>query len=272
MPQSLYKSVGVASTFSPRFLQVLAEAKRISERTGGRLNLIYVGEETEETRRKFSEAMVRLRLPADSAVHYTTGDPAAAILDLAATRKVDLIVAGALEKEVVLRPFLGDVARRLVRDGRCAVILFTKPEEQPQPFSRIVFIADYSEHGRLAFTKTLQLAALENCERLYVVRVYTSFDRARAARRKHSREKTTRTFEEEEHALEQFVLDAGPNDVPIEVRCLRGNTGYAALDFVQSIDANLLVVPLDPGLPSSQLPSAVAWVTETIPCNLWVVR
>lgn len=81
-----------------------------------------------------------------------------------------------------------------------------------------------------------------------------------------------RTLEEEEIALENFVDSAGPNDVPIEARCIRGNTGYAALDFIQSIDASLLVVPVDPAGCGDGLPPHVAWITDVIPCNLWVIR
>ena len=42
---STYKNIAVASTFSPRFKHVLAEAKRIQERFSADLHLIYVGEE-----------------------------------------------------------------------------------------------------------------------------------------------------------------------------------------------------------------------------------
>ena len=45
---SPYKTVAVASTFSPRFKQVLAEAKRIRDRFSADLHLIYVGERDEE--------------------------------------------------------------------------------------------------------------------------------------------------------------------------------------------------------------------------------
>ena len=62
-----------------------------------------------------------------------------------AREKIDVIVAGALEKEVVLHPFLGNVARRLVREAPCSVMLFTTPAANPKPMRRIVFVADYSE-------------------------------------------------------------------------------------------------------------------------------
>jgi nucleotide-binding universal stress UspA family protein len=270
-----YRTVAVASTFSPRFLQVLAEGKRIRDRLASQLHLIYVGKRDEETTRKFSSAFRQLDLPMDSTIHYQEGDPAIAILEAASTNGIDLIVAGALEKEAILRQFLGNVARRLVREATCSVMLFTKPERDPKPLCRIVLMAEYSDHGKAALDKALRLAALEECEKLFVIRVYTTFDEARAKARKKSGKpggQSMRTLEEEETALEQFIDSAGPTNVPIEARCIRGNTGYAVLDFVQSVEAVLLVVPVDPETSSNGLPAHVAWVNDVIPCNLWVIR
>jgi hypothetical protein len=60
--------------------------------------------------------------------------------------------------------------------------------------------------------------------------------------------------------------------VPIDVRCIRGNTGLIASDFVQSVNADLLVVPLEKGELNVPLPNKIAWITDVIPCNLWVIR
>ena len=77
MPGSTpYQTVGVASTFSPRFIHVLAEAKRIRDRFGSDLDLIYVGEKTDETTARFADVLERLDLPRDSRIHYEQGDPA----------------------------------------------------------------------------------------------------------------------------------------------------------------------------------------------------
>jgi len=269
-----YRTVAVASTFSPRFLQVLAEAKRVRDRLCEQLQLIYVGERNEETVERFTSAFGELKLPADSLVHYHQGEDAAtAILEAIEANKVDLIVAGALEKESVLRQFLGNVARRLVREASCSVMLFTKPEQEPKPFCRIVLMAEYSDHGRAALHKALRLAELEKCEKLFVIRLYTTFDEARAKARADAPNpgsEGARTLAEEEIALEKFIDSAGPTEVPIEARCIHGNTGYAVLDFVQSVDAMMLAIPDDPA--TAGLPVRLEWVTDVIPCNLWVIR
>jgi nucleotide-binding universal stress UspA family protein len=271
---SPYKTIAVATTFSPRFKQVFAEAKRIRERFSADLHLIYAGKRNEETAKKFHDALTEMKLPTDSKIHYEEGDPADAILRTLAREKIDIVVAGALEKEVVLHPFLGNVARRLVREAPCSVMLFTKPMANPKPLSRIVFIADISDHGLQGLKRTLPLAAAESCERLYVIRIITTFDEARASMGSGgSKGKDFSAHDAEEEALEQFVLSAGATEVPIEARCVRGNTGLVASDFVQSVKADLLVVSLQKnGQASQPLPSNIAWITDVIPCNLWVIR
>jgi nucleotide-binding universal stress UspA family protein len=271
---SPYKTIAVATTFSPRFKHVLAEAKRIRDRFGAELHLIYVGSRNEETSRRFSDVLAELELPADSPIHYEEGDPAEAILAALTRENIDVLVAGALEKEIVLHSFLGNVARRLVREANCSVILFTAPQKRPKPLRRIVFIADHSQQGLVALKTTLMLAEAESCERLYVIGIITAFDEARASIVGDATGSAThKPNHGEEDPLEEFVLSAGATEVPIETRFIKGATGLAASDFVRSVEADLLVVPLPKSRETvQQLPSNIAWVSDVIPCNLWIVR
>ena len=271
---SPYKTIAVATTFSPRFKHVLAEAKRIRDRFGAELHLIHVGKRNHETPKKFSDVLTDLGLPADSPIHYEEGDPAEAILAVLVREKIDMLIAGALEKEIVLHPFLGNVARRLVREANCSVMLFTHPQEKPRPLRRIVFIADHSQQGLEALKTTLMLAEAESCERLYVIEIITAFDEARASIASEATAGATRKSSQgEEDPLEEFVLSAGATEVPIETRFIRGATGLAASDFVRSVEADLLVVPLPKSRETvQQMPSNIAWVSDVIPCNLWIVR
>ena len=270
---SPYKTIAVATTFSPRFKRVLAEAKRIRDRFGAELRLIHVGKPTQETPKKFSEVLAELELPSDSPIHYEDGDPAESILAALDREKIDMLIAGALEKEIVLHQFLGNVARRLVREANCSVMLFTHPQKSPKPLRRIVFIADHSKDQLQALKTTLQFAEAESCEHLYVIEINTAFDEARASIEDPNVEPTPRTKHAEEDELDELVLSAGATEVPIETRSIRGATGLAASDFVRSVEADLLVVPLPKNQGSvQQLPSNIAWVSDVIPCNLWVIR
>ena len=271
---SPYKTIAVATTFSPRFKRVLAEAKRIRERFAAELQLIHVGTPNQDTPKKFREVLAELELPTDSPIHYEEGDPAEGILAALARENIDMLIAGALEKEIVLHQFLGNVARRLVREANCSVMLFTHPQKTPKPLRRIVFIADHSKNALHALKTTLLLAEAESCERLYVIEIITVFDEARASMVEEANASPAHEAKHgEEDALDEFVLSAGSTEVPIETRSIRGATGLAASDFVRSVEADLLVVPLPKSRGSVQrLPSNIAWVSDVIPCNLWVIR
>lgn len=237
------------------------------DRFNAALSLIYVGERSETTAAKFRSALSTVGLPVDSSVYYEQGDPAEGILRALRKNEIDMIVAGALEKELILHPFLGNVARQLVRHADCSVMLFTTPELEPKPIRRIVFVADYSDHGRQALQRTFQLADGESCERLYVTKMVTTFDEARAKAKKHAK----KSKDDQEAELEEFILAAGATDVPIEARLIRGNTGFAIADFAKSVDANLMVVPAA-CCGDKALPANIAWLTDVIPCNLWLIR
>lgn len=271
---SPYKTIAVATTFSPRFKRVLAEAKRIRDRFAAELHLIHVGKPTQETPKKFNEVLSELELPTDSPIHYEEGDPAESILAALNREKIDMLIAGALEKEIVLHQFLGNVARRLVREANCSVMLFTHPQKIPKPLRRIVFIADHSKENLRALKTTLLLAEAESCERLYVIEINTAFDEARASMVEGPNASPAhKPNHGDEDALDEFVLSAGSTEVPIETRSIRGATGLAASDFVRSVEADLLVVPLPKNRGSvQQLPSNISWVSDVIPCNLWVIR
>src|SRR5207248_9997112 len=98
-------------------------------------------------------------------------------------RGIDLLIAGALEKESILRHFLGSVARTLVREAPCSVMLFTNPDVEPKPIRNIVVIVDFSSTLRAALDQALYLAEREKSECVRVVRIHTPFAQARAAAR-----------------------------------------------------------------------------------------
>jgi hypothetical protein len=153
-------------------------------------------------------------------------------------------------------------------------MLFTRPQNEPKRLRRIVFVADHSQQGLAALKTTLMLAEAESCERLYVIGIITAFDEARASIAGDAAGNAThKPDHSEEDPLEEFVLSAGATEVPIETRFIRGATGLAASDFVRSVEADLLVVPLPKHRETvQQLPNNIAWVSDVIPCNLWIVR
>ena len=237
MTDAPYKNIAVAATFSPRFHQVLAEARRVRERFGATLSFIYVGKCDAATTRKFAEALEELQLPADSVIHYEEGDPATAILGVAGKHKLELVIAGALEKAAVHRQFLGDVARRLVQRKSRALSSFS-----PRPSSSRSRCATSFSWRNIASTRNVPFAAPSISPSGKNANAFTPFavtplsiKRAPAvAARRHGRPRAPSTKKRSRSRISFSAAGATP--VPIETRCIRGNTGFAVSDFIQSVE------------------------------------
>jgi hypothetical protein len=103
-----------------------------------------------------------------------------------------------------------------------------------------------------------------------VISIHTPFMQARAESGAEY-EKPARKREEEEQLLRDFVATAPACGVPVETKIVDTTTGFAACDFMQSIGAELLVVPA-PKHVEGAVPSMMDWALQVTPCSLWIVR
>ncbi|MGB8355855.1 MAG: universal stress protein [Chthoniobacteraceae bacterium] len=269
-----YKKIALASTFSPRFLPLLAEAQRLVQKLGCALSLIHAGEENEESRVKFAAAFDELAISPHPQIHWAKGEAAAAILETIRAEQIDLLIAGALETEHSGRHYVGNVARVLLRDAPCSLLLFVKPSRDAQPFRQIVTITDFSELSAVSLQRTYFLAEQNAAENIRIVRIFTIFSQALEQPEKYfggdDRGRSMR--EAEERRIMEFAESVGPSPVPVEAICVEGTTGFAASDYVQAVEADLLVIPSQqPGTPQL-LPDGMDWVFNVIPSNLFIVR
>lgn len=261
----MYRHVGVASTFSPRFLAVLAEARRISRFYNASLDLIHADAYDPGKEERFREAFERLGIDRDIPIHFQTGDPAEAILRVRQSADIDLLIAGALERETVHRSFTGNVARELLRQAPCDLFLFTEPKEEPRAFENLyVAIPDSSEFSRRVYHYALDLAEHAGTRTLTLVHVQTTFAEVKE---KASGSPAT------EDALRALTMERESSKVELDYHLVRGNTGFTAFEFIQSSGSDLLVMPSQ--LPSPDRPvfaPVLDWIIQVIPTNLWVIR
>lgn len=271
-----YRKIALASTFSPRFLPLLAEAKRVVRDLHCDFSLIHVGERSEEAERQFAAAFEKLGLHPHPHIHWAAGggDPAAAIQAVIEEEEIDLLMAGALEKETPGRHYVGNVARTLLRNARCSLLLFTTPSAEPQPFRRIVTITDYSELSMKCLRQAYFLASQNETERIHVVRIFTIFAQVHAQPAEFFGREDARSslLEAEERHVTEFAEAAGSSPAPLEIACVEGTTGFAVSDYVQAMNADLLVIPAQPPGTAQLLPDGMDWVFNVIPSNLLIVR
>jgi hypothetical protein len=125
----------VASNFSPTFSAVLAEAVAFARHCGAELEIVHAAAFDAEKERRFIEKMGK-----EASIRWVEKEsPAQAIIAAAAHYRYELLIAGALHIEDADRPFTSSVARELMRDAPCDLLLVPRPLESPDALRRVVF-------------------------------------------------------------------------------------------------------------------------------------
>ena len=266
-----FGKVAVASTFSPRFLPMLAEAKAIAELLDRPLEVIHAGEDTAESQDRFSEAFAQMQFTGP--IHWRQAPlPSDAIVQAVRDAGIGLLIAGAMERDSEGRYFLGKVARALVLEAPCSLLLFANPSLDPLPFRNLAVIVDYSETSRHALNAALDIATRTQATSVHVLRVFTVFAQLLAEPDEMIKGQDGSAIAAEEVKLEAFVGEFDIAAIPVITRCIEGTTGFAAADFVQSIEADLLVIGGEGASGQANFPSRMEWLENVIPTNLLVVR
>jgi nucleotide-binding universal stress UspA family protein len=243
----------------------LAEARRVSRFYHASLELIHADAYSFEKEQRFREALERLDLDRNTPIHFQAGEPARAILDVQQAAGIDLLIAGALERESVHRSFTGNVARELLRQAPCDLFLFIEPKEEPRVFENLyVAMPDSTEFSRRVYHLALDLAEHAGARTLTLVHVQTTF--AEAKERASGSPAT-------EDALKELIDERESSQVELDYHLVRGNTGFTAFEFIQSSGSDLLVMPSQFTSPDRPVfAPALDWIIQVIPTNLWVIR
>ncbi len=249
-----YHRAAVASTFSPTFAAVLAEAGCFARHWGASLEVLHAAAYAPEKESRFREALgdgVKI-------CWVEKENPASALLSVAGN--YELLIAGALQREDGARPYTSGVARDLLRSAPCDLLLVPRPVEDPAPLDHVVFALEPGE-----WSSDLLRHAIERLrpKRATIAVTQTPFAAAIAA----SRGEQPRDVDA---WLEKITGGLADSAVEIEARIVTSNTGYNLCDVIEGLEADLLVVRALP--EGGPLPTHMNWLYQVIPTRLLVVR
>ena len=257
-----YRHIGVASTFSPRFHAVLSEADRYARSFESPLSVIHAAAEHADGIARFFEALEKLQRAGDTGVLWSVaGTPAGAILDACARNGIDLLIAGALEREGEHRNFVGGVARDLLKRIPCDLLLIPKPAEDAASRGRIVVEVDLKRPSVAFLNRACDLATRLGAAEMVFIGIVTPFDEARAAAGDHL----------DEAGLAAIIDQASGFDGEVDYQLLRSTTGFAMCDFLQQNEADLFIAGSRRKDGARHLPTRLDWLLQVIPTNVLLV-
>ena len=277
---SSFRKIAVAIAFSPRIKAVLCEAVRFKKLWNAELVLIHVGEHGKDEENKLNRLLEEVHLAGENVkVCWQKGKPADEILATCKREGVDLLLAGALKKENLLKYYLGTVALKILRKADCSVLMLTDPSETPQNFKKIVVNAEDSPYVDDALATACFVGTKENAMWLHVVREIKMYGLTMSAAEQCS--------EEEYDDLRQSLVRDEVNDVEkilnripheglkVNIKLVSGKSGFELSQFSQRKHADLLVIGASPRKFSffdRVFPHDQEYIFADLPCSLLVVH
>lgn len=280
-PSWPFETIGVAVAFSPRIEHVMAEAHILATKFDAQLVLLHVGERTREKEHQLSELMQKCGIDEKKArVVWNDGEPVQTLLHLCKLHIVDLLVMGAIQKENILRYYLGSVARKFSRKAKCSVLLLTEPKLEGTRYRKVVVNAEESAKTTHTIRTAVYFAIRNKAKNVTVVTeiqqqglAMTVASESTAGEALKIKKELTQGEAEKVHEIVTSI--SKEEDVEIAEKQIKGKPGFAVRQYAEAKKADLLVInsPDVPyGLIDRIFPHNMEYIMEDLPCNVLVVH
>lgn len=280
-PSYPFETIGVAVAFSPRFEALLGEAKRLSDTFGANLVLIHIGERTRSKEARLDDVMRKLGIEEKKIrVLWNEGDPVTSILELCKLNAVDLLMVGALQKENMLRYYLGSVARSLSRNAKCSVLLLTEPKAEGTRFRKILVNGVENKKTVHTIDTAVYFAKHVKARDITVATEVSQPGLAMTIADENTAgeaSKIKKEINEEEfnrvHAIVTKVSER--EGVEISEKQIKGKPGFAIRQFAENKKADLLVInspDVKYGIIDRIFTHDMEYILEDLPCNVLIVH
>ncbi len=276
----MIRIIGLAIAFSPTAERMLAEAVHLSRQFKARLVLIHVGGRGPDDERHIQELLDSRGIEQSSVtIRWEQGDAAKAILRACDAERVDLLVAGALKKENLLHYYLGTVARHIMRQAKCSVLLLTQPSISPAGFRNIVVNAEDTPQASASLQMSIDLCKRESNAWVHVVRELKLYGLAMSSSDQSSESEYESTRQElvrgEIEKVEQLISKIPHGNLKINIKIVAGKSGFELAQFAKRKEADLLIVGAPPrrfGLLDRVFTHDLEYVFADLPSNLLIVQ
>lgn len=279
-PAYPFETIAVAVSFSPRCLPLLAQAKHLADVLKSSLLLIHIGEKNSEKERELDELMAKLDMKdSQYRIIWMDGEPVDTILKLCKLNMVDLLVLGALEKENVLKFYLGSIARNISRKAKCSVLLLTNPTEQVLKYKKIVVNGVENPKTVHTINTAFYLAQHLNAKDVTIVNEVNVPGLAMAiaddSTAPEAKEIKKHFSEEVEENIQSIVKTCDTEGINVTNKSIKGKAGYAISKYAKDRKADVLVI----NSPDTSLnlldrifTHDIEYILAHLPCNLLIVH
>lgn len=278
--EKIFQKIGLAVTSSPTGEALLKEAVRLKDLFSADLSLIHVGEKNEFSKKMISQLIESAGLvESQTDLTWAAGDPANEILKFSQLKNLDLLISGALEKENILKFYLGSVARKIMREALMSTLILKSPSVNPAGFKKFCVNVNFSEQSEKTIMTAYQFALADSADEFILVRDFNLPGLTSTTIDFNSAEKIdklkTEQLQSEEDKLQLFVKELNLKGINIKTKCIYGKEGWASSDYARQSAVDLFVVSAQKRklkFIDRIFPHEEEFSYENLPSNLLIIR
>ncbi len=276
-----FKTVATAIAFSPYAEANLHESARIAEMLDARLILIHVGRETPQKVEQLELLVSQTGIEKDKVtIDFREGDAVKGILASCKEHKVDLLIAGALKRENLLKFYTGSIARNLCRKAECSILLLTDRSVIRNKCREIVVSGDDHDKTEGTLRTANYFGKVLGAEHITIIdeiNPKATGDKADDDTQVAETAKKRKAFKQKEEArlaaLEAQLKADGSLDV--DHKCIFGKAGYTIGHYAAANRVDLLVMNSPDaklGIMDRVFTHDLEYVLSDLPCCLMIVN
>ena len=269
--------IGVA--FSPNLKPNLFEAIRIANMFNAELIGVHVGEKTAKKEADLNQILSEAdALKKSLKTIWQEGEPVDVILKTATVENVDLLILGALQKENLLKYYVGSIARKITRKASCSILLLIKPSIERNPCNHIVVNGLKDKKTEETIKTSVLFAKHLLCKKMTIVEEISQSELHVKINDDKSLRKATivkeRLKNREDQRVNTILKDICCDDISIKTQSIFGTRGYSIGHYAKVKRADLLVMnaPTKVGILDRIFPHDIEYILSEIPTDVLIVK
>ncbi|MFA6980898.1 MAG: universal stress protein [Ignavibacteriaceae bacterium] len=276
----MFSKIGLAISFSPTGKALVKESLRLQQLFNSRLALIHIGDRNSESENLLFKTIDEAGADRNNLeIIWGEGDPATAIIKAGKEEGINLLIAGALEKEKMLKFYFGSVARKIMREFPASSLILKSPTLEPAPFKKFFITADYSSRCEKTIRTAFQFALKENAEEFTIIRDFYMPGLTAAIGENKTYDELSSLIDqmkyEEEEKMRLYINELNLKGLEINIVCVYGKEGWEDSNYARTNDADIFAVTG----PEKKMrfldrlfQHEVEFSFESLPANLLIIK
>ena len=250
MQKISFNKILIGFAFSPNLKANVFEAIRLADFFGAHLYFLHVGSKSATKKQALNDLLKESPIKLKKVTFiWQEGKPVETIIDHCKKNGVDLLLLGALQRENMVKFYMGSIARKLTRKAPCSVLLMIKPSVIRKPSQHVVVNAFESPQTKTTINSAFYFAQALGIPKLTLVE---EIDRSKVAALAYDdrslrkvtlrKEKLKRRELSRVREILHHIPGVLKENIQVHLQNIFGTRGYSIGHYARVVRADLLIM------------------------------